>query len=108
MRSKGPVSPLRSQASFRRLLSRKDYREAQEMEVTWADKMKEEGRQEGRQTGLVEGKRGTLLRLLAAKFGPLPKETTSRIQTVESLDELDDYFDRALTANSLEEMKLGS
>ena len=86
------------------------------MEVTWADEMREEGRKEGlekglekgRHAGLVAGKRDTLLQLLATKFGSLPEETTFRVQAMESLDELDRYLGRVLSANSLDEMGLGN
>ncbi len=97
---------------YRRLVSRKEHRKVQEVELTWADKLKEEGRQEGRQegrrVGLIEGKRGTLLRLLMAKFGPLPEATSLSVEALESLDELDSYLDRVLKARSLEEMGLES
>jgi hypothetical protein len=83
---------------FHRLLLKAEYREAQKMELTWADKMKEEGR--------LAGKRETLLQLLSKKFGPLPEEATTRVNTLESIDELDAYLDRVLTASSLEEMGL--
>jgi len=88
--------------SFGRLLMKSEYREAQEMELTWADEMMEKGRL----VGLKEGKRETLRQLLAKKFGPLPEETMSRLDALESLDELDAYLDRVLTAGSLEEMGL--
>jgi hypothetical protein len=91
---------------FRRLLSGAEYREAQEMEVTWADKIREEGREEGLKAGLVKGKRETLRQLLTKKFGPLPQQTVSRLETLESLKELDIYLDRVLTVGSLEEMGL--
>ncbi len=103
---------------FDRLFSKKEYREAQKMVVTWADELREEGRakgreegrdegrEEGRQTGLTAGKREALLQLLATKFGPLPDDATSRLHAMESLDELDVYLERVLTAKSLEEMGL--
>ncbi len=90
--------------SFRGLLSKDEYREAQEMELTWADKMMEKGREEG----LLEGKRDTLLRFLNSRFGPLPQETAARVRALESLEELDAYLDRVLVAGSLEEMELGA
>ncbi len=98
--------------SFSRLLSKKEFREAREMQVTWADAIREEGREQGREQGreegLVAGKRQTLLQQLATKFGSLPEEITSRVQAVDSLEELDGYLDRVLTAKSLEEMRLGN
>ena len=86
--------------SFRQLLSKKGYREVEEMEVTWADKMMERG--------LIQGKRETLLRQLTAKFGAPSEGTRSRIQALESAKELDAYLERILTASSIEDMGLGS
>ena len=98
------------QKRFRRLVSEEEFREVQEMEIMWADRMRadgaKEGRKEGREKGLIEGKRGTLLRQLAKKFGPLSEEATARVRALESVDELDVYLDRVLTATSLEEMEL--
>ncbi len=88
------------------------------MELTWKEEMiekwkekglqegREEGRVEGRLAGLTEGKRETLEHLLTKKFGSLPEKTLSRIEALESLEELDTYLDRVLTAESLEEMGL--
>ena len=56
---------------FERLLSRERYRKVKKMQLTWADKMKEEGRK--------EGKKDALLQLLTSKFGPLPEKTASRV-----------------------------
>ena len=64
------------------------------MEVTWADKM------------MARGKRETLLRQLTAKFGAPSEETRSRIQALESAEELDTYLERILTATSIEDMGL--
>ncbi len=90
------------QKRFRRLVSEEEFREVQEMEVMWADRMRAEGAKEG----LVEGKRQALLLLLAKKFGPLSEEMTARVRALEAVDELDVYLDRVLTATSLEEMEL--
>ena len=108
--------------SFRRLLSREGYREVEEMELTWADEMMEKGRQrglaeglekglekgreEGREEGLREGKRKTLVQQLTAKFSAVPQGTISRIEGLESVDELEHYLERVPTAGSLEEMGL--
>jgi predicted transposase YdaD len=96
---------------FERLLSQERYREVKKMQLTWVDKMKEEGRkegrQEGRQEGQREGKREALLRLLTSKFGPLPEKTASRVRAIESLEQVDRYLDRVLVASSLADMGLG-
>jgi hypothetical protein len=84
--------------SFRKLVARKEYREMQDVELTWADEL--------RQEGVIQGKRDTLKRLLTAKFGPLPSEFQARIEAVSSGEELDRYLERVLTADTLEELKL--
>ena len=76
------------------------------MELTWSEKMMEKGREQGRLSGLIEGKRETLKQLLTKKFGPLPENTVSRIEALESLEDLDTYLDRVLTAENLEDMGL--
>ena len=61
-----------------------------------------------REQALIEGRRETLLRQLTAKFGAPSEETRSRIQALESAEELDTYLERILTASSIEDMGLGS
>ena len=78
----------------------------QEVELTWAEKLRQEGREEGLQEGLVEGKRQTLKRQLAAKFGALPNRVEASIDALASVEELDRYLDRVLTAGSLEKLGL--
>ncbi len=95
---------------YRRLVSRKEYRRVQEVELTWAEKLRREGREEGReeglQEGMVQGKRQTLKRLLAAKFGALPDRVEVRIDSLASAEELDRCLDGVLTAGSLKELGL--
>ena len=79
---------------FRQVVARKEYQKVQDTELTWADKLMLKG--------LIQGKRETLKRLLAVKFGPLPSDVDARIDAVESGQELDQYLDRVLTAESLE------
>jgi hypothetical protein len=51
----------------------------------------------GHKTGRLEGKRDTLTRLLARRFGSLPSWVDERLQTA-SIEQLDHWFDRALDA----------
>ena len=99
---------------YRRLVSGKEYRAVQEVELTWADRLmekgreegREKGREEGREVGVLEGKRKTLSRLLTAKFGELSDETKARVEVMSSTD-LDRVLDRVLTATTLDELELG-
>jgi predicted transposase YdaD len=91
---------------YRRLVSRKEYRAVQEVELTWADKLMEKGREAGREEGVVEGMRRTLLRQLAAKFGNVSDPVVGRVQSMSEV-ELESTLDRVLTAATLDELKLG-
>ena len=64
--------------------------------------------QKEREKGLLEGKRGTLLRLLSLKFGSVPAEVVKAIRALETADEIGALLDRVLTATTLDEMNLGS
>lgn len=96
--------------AFGRLVELSEFREVREMQVTWADRIMEEGREkgreEGRQAGVLEGKREILLRQLTLKFGPLPEVVTSRVKAMDSAVDLDNYLERLLSASSLPEMGL--
>ena len=96
----------RQRERYQRLVSRKEHRKVQDVELTWAEKLMEKGREEGLEVGLLKGKRETLLRQLAAKFGTVSEVATARVEAIESLDELDGLLERVLTATSLEDMKL--
>lgn len=87
---------------FRQVVSRKEYSKVQDTELTWGDKLLLKGRAEG----ALQAKRETLKRLLTAKFGSLPIEVETRIDAVESEEELDQYLERVLTAHSLEDVGL--
>jgi len=82
------------QRRFERLLSRKEYRTVREVKETWSDRMR------------AEGKRETLLRLLASKFGPLSPETIAKVNAVPSAEEVDAYAERVVSAASLEDVGL--
>ena len=62
--------------------------------------------EKGREAGVVEGLRRTLLRQLTAKFGELPQESKVRIEALSAAD-LDSLLDRVLTAGTLNELGLG-
>jgi predicted transposase/invertase (TIGR01784 family) len=91
---------------YRRLLSGKEYRAVQEVELTWAERLMEKGREEGRKEGTEEGMRRMLLRQLTAKFGGLPQEAKASVGTMSSA-ELERLFDRVLTAATLDDLGLG-
>jgi hypothetical protein len=66
------------------------------------------GLAKGRQQGLVEGKRDSLLKQMRRRFGELPEGVVARIESISNADELDDLSFRILDARSLEEMGIGT
>jgi hypothetical protein len=59
------------------------------------------GLAEGHKSGLVEGKRDALLRLLARRRLALSDEHRATIQACGEVATLDGWFDRALEASSV-------
>ena len=82
--------------------------EVLDMGKTIAEALIEKGEQKGLEKGLLLGvlqeKRGSLVRLLRKKFGKVPAATVKRIETTERLDLLDAWFDRAFEAKTLAEV----
>ncbi len=64
--------------------------------------LREEGRREGRAEGEAKGRAEVLARLLRVKFGAVPEEALARLQSA-SIEQLDSWAERVLTANSIEE-----
>jgi predicted transposase/invertase (TIGR01784 family) len=61
-------------------------------------------RQEGKEEGIAEGKRGALLRLLARGEIPLAEKDHARIVSCGDLATLDRWFDKALVARTATEV----
>ena len=66
---------------------------------SWNRKLREEGRQEGRQDTAAQ----VLLRLLLLKFGPLSPETEERVCSTDA-DRLMEWSERVLTAERLQDV----
>ncbi len=60
--------------------------------------------QEGREQGLVLGKRGSLLRLGTVRFGPPPAAVTASLTAVADPAELDQYMERLLVISRWEDL----
>ncbi|MCB9575845.1 MAG: DUF4351 domain-containing protein [Polyangiaceae bacterium] len=72
--------------------------QTQEAFMTGADILREEGRKEGE----AKGEAKIILRLLRAKFGEVPSEAEERLRSA-SVEQLDTWAERLLTAESVEE-----
>jgi predicted transposase YdaD len=62
------------------------------------------GRAEGEARGRAEGEAAMLLRVLAARGFTVPEDIRQRIQSCTDLARLEAWGDRAVTANSLDEI----
>ena len=98
------------QGEYKALLAEKGHERVATMEMTWADRLRQEGRQEARESALQEGvekgKRELLLDLLEHRFGRLPKATVNRVNALTSSEELSRLAARVLDAPSLEDLGL--
>jgi hypothetical protein len=79
-------------------------REVQTMTKTIADALREEGQQQGAVKALSQ----SLVNVLRAKFGRLPKATEKVIRETQDPRRLDAWLVRAGTAATLEEVGIGS
>jgi len=66
--------------------------------LTWAEQLEERAWE--------KGVRQTLLRMLGVRFGPLSDEVKQRVESISSIDRLNQIADQILVARSLEEMGL--
>lgn len=73
--------------------------EVKDAMTTTAEKLRDEGRLEGR----LEGERAVLLRLLAKRFGDLPDAVLARVDAA-TVDQLELWAERVLVATTLAEV----
>jgi hypothetical protein len=88
-----PLNPAED-TEFRALIERENAKEVQTMLVTWAEQM------------MIDGKRDLALHMLRRKFGELPEPVVTRLQAIQTGEELERISDRLFDATSLEEMGL--
>ncbi len=85
-----------------------------ETELTWRERIaqegvlkgKQEGLKEGLREGLREGKLELLLRLLTIKFGVLSVDFVERLEAITDTTVFDQLSEQVLTAQSVDELKL--
>ena len=66
----------------------------------------ERGIEQGREEGAVQANQAALLRLLESRFNPVPETVVNRIALTRNLSRLDSLFEKALNAETLEEIDL--
>ena len=85
-----------------RFVAPQEYEEIQDMVTTFSEKMIRKGIQKG----IQEGKRDSLIRLMRARFGRIPRAIRTRVEQIDSAGKLDELLERTITASSLEDMGL--
>ena len=73
-------------------------------ELTWADQVFLRGREEGRQEGAVLTMREDIQRVVRARFGSVPSTLEAALQAMTREDELAALFERALHAQTVDEL----
>ena len=75
-------------------------KELETMAQTTAEFLKEEGKEEGK----VEGKQDAILKLLQIRFQNIPETLSSEIRNIHNIIHLDTLLEKAIKAQSLEEI----
>jgi len=78
------------------------------MGKTIADDLMEKGMEKGQALGQLKKARATLIRQLGVRFGELPEKTVAVIQATSDLEQLDTWLDLVVTAETLEDIGIGS
>ena len=65
-----------------------------------------QGREQGREQGEKRAKREDIIKLLQSRFSAVPESVRNEINLIQSLEHLDSIFDKALTAETLDEIGL--
>ena len=68
----------------------------------------QEGERRGERRGELRNQRRTLIRQLHRKFASVPVNVVQRIEKTDDLQQLDDWLDQVLVANSLTETALAT
>jgi predicted transposase/invertase (TIGR01784 family) len=77
--------------------------EVEEAMATVAEALRREGEARGRREGQREGQRGVLLKQLRVRFGDVPERMLERVNSA-TVEQLDHWAERILTAGSIEEV----
>jgi hypothetical protein len=65
------------------------------------------GKREGERTGGLRARQQTLLRQLGRRFGELPPDVVTTIESTGDIERLDGWLDRFATATRLEDVGIG-
>ena len=80
--------------------------EVENMAQSIIELTREQGEKQGREQGREEAKREAIIKLLQSRFSAVPESVRNEINLIQSLEHLDSIFDKALTAETLDEIGL--
>jgi len=83
--------------------SRKE--EVEKMGKTIAEALIEEGKELGKELGIIAAKQEDSIKLLRAKFDTLPQTLVERIRSIHEVKQLDALFDLAIAAKTIVEVE---
>ena len=75
--------------------------QSRELVMSWAEQLRDEGRQQGLEQGRLQKHVELLMRLIRLKFGEPSAEVVARVEAA-SAEQLDAWTERILTAETLE------
>ncbi len=78
--------------------------EGETMAQTMAEYLMEQGEKRGETRGQIRAKREAVLKLLRLRFDAVPESVTRKITSIRSLSRLDSIFEKAATAQTLEDI----
>ncbi len=80
--------------------------EVENMAQSIIELTREQGEKQGREQGEKHAKREAITKLLQSRFSAVPESVRNEINLIQSLEHLDSIFDKALTAETLDEIGL--
>ena len=80
--------------------------EVENMAQSIIELTREQGEKQGREQGEKRAKREDIIKLLQSRFSAVPESVRNEINLIQNLEHLDSIFDKALTAETLDEIGL--
>jgi hypothetical protein len=90
--------------AYEQRLSQGGHMAVQALEMTWGERLREEGREEGRKKAVLAVKREVLLDQLRIRFGEVPEELATTIAQADDI-QITNLLHKAVLVAGLEELE---
>jgi hypothetical protein len=90
--------------AYEQRLSQGGHMAVQALEMTWGERLREEGREEGRKEAVLAVKREVLLDQLRIRFGEVPEELATTIAQADDI-QITNLLHKAVLVAGLEELE---